>query len=1308
MPKAINGQIDLSSLNLDKEKKIHLSGQWSFYWKKIITPEDVIKQKIPQKTHFIKVPGLWNSLAKSKEEEEKFQVGYGSYLLHVKGLKYKGRLGFTLKYFATAYKSYIITKDEIIPLFGIGKVGKSEKDSVPTTATRIAELNLKTKEFYILIQTSNFHYRTGGFFNPFIIGTSKSISETVISDFLRSFFLMGVILIMSLYHFGLFSLRRKDLGSLWFGVLCFVLFLREFTTETFLMQFVDDSKFLFYLNSKLEYLTMFFGSPTFLTFLNQILKEYFNKKVILFYWFLGTIYALIMLFTSPAVYTQSIFLSSSQLISLTCIIYALFNIFRAALNKAEYSRVLLLAIGFLVFGATYDILITKDIFPPPFILPYTFIVFIFIQSYILATKFSHAYNTADNLSKHLEKEVSFRTKEAVEAKEMAELSEKNVSNLLNNMRQSVFTINSEGKVMTPVSRFTFDIFEKNIEGQNVFNHIYSSIDKSSELYSAIKSVFSMVFLSDEFQWDLSEDYLPRRVIFNNSNDDNDQTDKILKVAYTPLWKDEGLLERIMFVVEDITEIEKLEKEMNEQKSVASKNIQMLQEMASSNKEDLSIFFTNASKLAAESIASTKNYRENIPTKDNFPELENIFRNLHTIKGNSRIFGLSLISSFVHILESNVNDFQNLEKDKKKPEISSVDDFIQSLYSVQGQLNDYMKVGQEVFDLQFTEDKKFKKELQQSLIQLDFLFQESITKPLEQMDSTHFQDKIKLLKKRESFSDNIYQLKLKLHTIKGVSRSIGEREISEIIHTIENGIQSITQSENISKEKFYGVLISPLTKVFHLGKSLYFKNNMHKERNKVTHEAWVKIFLDTYNFSKKLAVRYFTNEVNDNDLKICLENIRITATENGLDLMARIVNKSFIALDDKASIEDVIFPFCIEMWSYLSLISLLDFDKNGDLKNAEKAFHHFQEKDFTLDETGNIGKTIFVSFLRTLFREEIASKEDFLKLMEITLQCGPKSVLKAFIPGESFHHLLPEILNELEDNFTTEGISKIIKKENEGESYFFSFLTTFINKKNDYYLRIIETLTLLRYFTEFDEESKEIVMPQFVEVLLDNFNQFKKTIDEIQEDQKVSDIKNFYPQFDRLLDMPVKYSFVRFKSVVKDLSRDLGKKVKFFISGDQGSLNRDKLNLLLDSMIHLIRNSLDHGIENPDTRLLSGKEEFGTLEVKCVEEKDKSLKISVKDDGKGINPEAVVQKGIKEGLITAQQAEKMSDNEKISLIFLPNFSTKKVTTEVSGRGVGMDVVKNNFDSIGAELTLNNKPGEGTEFIIVIKNNKKEAS
>tara|TARA_Y100001954_G_C15826551_1_gene612479 strand:+ start:4947 stop:8930 length:3984 start_codon:yes stop_codon:yes gene_type:complete len=1306
-PKAIKGIIDLSSIDLKKEKQIPLNGQWNFYWKKIIKPEEVLNKKLPLRSKLIEVPGLWTSLTKSQKDSKKFQTGYGSYLLYVKGLNYKSKLGFTLKYFATAYSSYIITKSEIIPLFRIGKVGKSEEESIPTTATRIAELNIKESEFYILIQSSNYHYRTGGFFNPFLIGTSKSINEKVISNFLKSFFLMGVILIMSLYHFGLYSLRRKDLGSFWFGVLCFVLFLREGTTETFLMQFVDQSSFLFHLNSKLEYSTMFLGSAVFLTFLNEILKDYFSKKIILFYWISGVIYTLIMLFTSPAIYTKTIFLTSSQFISFTCILYAIINIFRAALKKAEYSRILALAIGFLVFGATYDILVTKDIFPPPFIMPYTFIVFIFIQSYILATKFSHAYNTAEALSKDLEKEVVFRTKEAVSAKELAQLSEKNISNLLNNMRQSVFTINNERKVMTPVSRFTYDIFETNIEGKGVFDHIYASIDESSELYSTIDNVFNMVFLSDEFQWDLSEDYLPRRVIFRNHNDD-DKTEKILKVAYTPLWNDKESLERIMFIVEDITEIEKLEKEMNEQKSAATKNIQMLQEMASSNKDDLSMFFSNALKLTADSIESTKTYRENIPLKVDFPELEKLFRNLHTIKGNSRIFGLSLISSFVHNLESDVHEFKELKNINKKPDINSIDDFIQNLYSLQGQVNDYMRVGQEVFDLNFSEDKKFKHELQQYLIELEFLFQDSIDRPLEQMENPQFKDKIIELKKIKSFPDDIHLLKLNLHTIKGVSRSIGERDISDYIHSIENGVQMLIQSDKMSKDKFNEIFKIPLFKVYNLGKSLYFKTNMHKDKHQITHDGWVKIFLETYTFSNNLALHYFQNKLDDHDLKISLEAISITSREYGLDLINRIVKKAFHALDRNESIEDVIFPYCIEMWSYLSLISLFDFEKNGDLKSASKVFDHFHENDFNLDESGNIGKTIFTSFLRTIFSEKLATKEEFLKLMEICLQCGPKGVLKAFIPQRPFHHLLPDILNELEDDFNAERIYRIIKKEDGKESYFFTYLSNFVNKKSDYYLRLIETLTLLRSFTEFDDESKEVIMPQVVEVLLDNFNQFKKTIEEIEEDKKVKDLKRFHYQFDRLLDMPVKYSFVRFKSVVKELSRDLGKKVKFIISGDQGSLNRDKLNLLLDSMIHLIRNSLDHGIETPKSRVLFGKEEFGTLEIECLEKKDQSLRISIRDDGKGVNPDAIVEKGIKEGLITKQQAKKMNDQEKVSLIFLPNFSTKSVTTEVSGRGVGMDVVKKNLETIGAELTLNNTPGKGTEFIIELNNNNKLVS
>ena len=222
----------------------------------------------------------------------------------------------------------------------------------------------------------------------------------------------------------------------------------------------------------------------------------------------------------------------------------------------------------------------------------------------------------------------------------------------------------------------------------------------------------------------------------------------------------------------------------------------------------------------------------------------------------------------------------------------------------------------------------------------------------------------------------------------------------------------------------------------------------------------------------------------------------------------------------------------------------------------------------------------------------------------------------------------------------------------------------------------------------------------VEVLLDNFNTFKKTMSHLQSSKKPNGLDKVFNQFDRLLDLPVKYSFVRFKPIVKELSEDLGKKVQFVLSGDQGSLHRDKLNLLLDSMIHLVRNSLDHGIEGPDVRMSKGKDEFGTLEIECIDKDDDTLEIWVRDDGKGISTEAVLKKALGQNLISEDLVSKMSEDEKVSLIFLPNFSTKEITTEVSGRGVGMDVVKKNLEAIGANLTLNNKPGYGTEFKIEI--------
>jgi two-component system chemotaxis sensor kinase CheA len=143
-----------------------------------------------------------------------------------------------------------------------------------------------------------------------------------------------------------------------------------------------------------------------------------------------------------------------------------------------------------------------------------------------------------------------------------------------------------------------------------------------------------------------------------------------------------------------------------------------------------------------------------------------------------------------------------------------------------------------------------------------------------------------------------------------------------------------------------------------------------------------------------------------------------------------------------------------------------------------------------------------------------------------------------------------------------------------------------------------------------------------------------------------------------------------------------------------------LSLLQDALVHLVRNSLDHGIESPDKRVKAGKNETGTIEIKCFSDHNQILEVSIRDDGKGIDPDYIAGKSMLMGRITEDQMNAMTRDEKINLIFQPNFTTKEKVSEISGRGVGMEVVKKNLETIGSTFHINSEEGIGTEFIIKI--------
>ena len=180
-------------------------------------------------------------------------------------------------------------------------------------------------------------------------------------------------------------------------------------------------------------------------------------------------------------------------------------------------------------------------------------------------------------------------------------------------------------------------------------------------------------------------------------------------------------------------------------------------------------------------------------------------------------------------------------------------------------------------------------------------------------------------------------------------------------------------------------------------------------------------------------------------------------------------------------------------------------------------------------------------------------------------------------------------------------------------------------------------------------------------------------------------------------LPVDKVFKKFPRIVRSMARDLGKEVDLQIFGEETELDRSVVDEIGDPLIHLIRNAMDHGLETPDERTAAGKSRVGTLVLAAVHEGNQII-ISIKDDGNGIDTDRVGRKAVEKGLVSEEQLAAMSQRELFDLIFLPGFSTKDKASDLSGRGVGMDVVKTNIKKLNGLIEIKSEKGQGSEFIL----------
>lgn len=178
--------------------------------------------------------------------------------------------------------------------------------------------------------------------------------------------------------------------------------------------------------------------------------------------------------------------------------------------------------------------------------------------------------------------------------------------------------------------------------------------------------------------------------------------------------------------------------------------------------------------------------------------------------------------------------------------------------------------------------------------------------------------------------------------------------------------------------------------------------------------------------------------------------------------------------------------------------------------------------------------------------------------------------------------------------------------------------------------------------------------------------------------------------------PVAKVFNRFPRMVRDLARQTGKEVELRISGEETELDKTVIEEIGDPLVHLVRNSIDHAMEDPMDRVVAGKPRCGTIMLKAYQE-GRHIVVSVSDDGKGIDHERIRMSAVEKGLINAEEADRMSVKDALNLIFIPGFSTAKQVSSISGRGVGMDVVKTNITKINGTISIDSEVGRGTTIL-----------
>jgi len=387
--KAEKGKLDLKTFNFSKNTSVNLDGVWEFYPSKLYKPDDFNKgiQEIPK---FVTIPSLWNKALFPDSKTP--HIGYGTYRLQVTVPDSIYMFALRLKRIESSYKIWINDKH----IIEIGKVGKNIETALPQQKTVTKIFSTTKTDLNIIIQVSNFKHRKGGIANSISFGTAEKIIKQTKKSRGYELFIIGVLIIMAVFHFGLYIVRKKDWSLLFFGLLLITEIISMSTNgETLLSYYFPSVDWL--ILKKIDYISNFARVTFFALFFFYLYKPIINKYFILVLSAINIFTALFVLFTDLQTFsfTLIIFIALSAL----TLIYILYAQVKTLLEGKEGALIPLIGTLVLLITAVNDMLYVSGFFNSIYLVPAGLFVFIFSQSYLLSFHFSKIYKHEEELNK---------------------------------------------------------------------------------------------------------------------------------------------------------------------------------------------------------------------------------------------------------------------------------------------------------------------------------------------------------------------------------------------------------------------------------------------------------------------------------------------------------------------------------------------------------------------------------------------------------------------------------------------------------------------------------------------------------------------------------------------------------------------------------------------------------------------------------------------------------------------------------------------------------------------------------------------